>query len=605
MTRGKVSEAQIIQRLRELAPGDFHWELVRLETNIFRVQFPTVEDLQRLLSFGMCKILGTEDILEFQEWKLVEPQGTPLIQAWLRFSGAPSELLRDAREVASLGLMGGKTERVDMDFTRAHGIARLLVSILDIDYVPDMVKWAFRGQVYTLEIQFEDDSLFAEAPAATGDDMSEGDDDTAGKEKMADDSVSEMAKRPEPTSKAAGGGTAPGASVPSTTLRFGSFGPASAPPRLWSERVESGEEIEFSLPPLDFAGTEVEGSGGPESLDIDSSTSACGDVAVVQAGGLTSSGSPDRDSLEAPSHPPVGEPSPRSPVAGRSPLADAQVRREGVGPVASTPPSASVPEGGAIFEMATCTPDRRSGVDGGRGQVAFSSPVLDSARSPRSPGGDRVDVRGVTGGRSPDKFSREEVIMFGGIPDQAAEGRRMSCRLQSHPEVDDMQQRCAVRAAKLREVQVTTGMSVNTSNTIMHFSHDQIVDKAHQLGISLGSNEGEVTNSVNDLLDLEAERALEVIRKLAAVKPMNDSEIDALGVRVLENFCDDLAPPLQEQEEDDENIGTQVDNPSITSTMDREGTSSPKRKWKRKTYPMSVVRRSARIRTAKKFHDEI
>ena len=146
-----------------------------------------------------------------------------------------------------------------------------------------------------------------------------------------------------------------------------------------------------------------------------------------------------------------------------------------------------------------------------------------------------------------------------------------------------MQQRCAVRAAKLREVQVTTGMSVNTSNTIMHFSHDQIVDKAHQLGISLGSNEGEVTNSVNDLLDLEAERALEVIRNLAAVKPMNDSEIDALGVRVLHNFCHDLAPPLQEPEEEDENIGLEVDNPAVMGTLDREGPTSPKRKWKRKT----------------------
>ena len=49
VTRGEVSETQIVQRLRELAPGDFHWELVRLETNLFRVQFPTVEDLQRLL----------------------------------------------------------------------------------------------------------------------------------------------------------------------------------------------------------------------------------------------------------------------------------------------------------------------------------------------------------------------------------------------------------------------------------------------------------------------------------------------------------------------------------------------------------------------------
>lgn len=31
----------------------------------------------------------------------------------------------------------------------------------------------------------------------------------------------------------------------------------------------------------------------------------------------------------------------------------------------------------------------------------------------------------------------------------------------------------------------------------------------------------------------------------------------------------------------------------------------PKRTWKRKVYPVSVVRRSARIRTSKKFHDEI
>ena len=27
VTKGEVSETQIVQRLRELAPGDFHWEL--------------------------------------------------------------------------------------------------------------------------------------------------------------------------------------------------------------------------------------------------------------------------------------------------------------------------------------------------------------------------------------------------------------------------------------------------------------------------------------------------------------------------------------------------------------------------------------------------
>ena len=73
---------------------------------------------------------------------------------------------------------------------------------------------------------------------------------------------------------------------------------------------------------------------------------------------------------------------------------------------------------------------------------------------------------------------------------------------------------------------------------------------ANQLGVSLGSNGSEITKSVNDILDLEAERALEMIRNLAAVKPMNDFDIDALGVRVLDSFCADLAPSLRESEED-------------------------------------------------------
>ena len=97
-----------------------------------------------------------------------------------------------------------------------------------------------------------------------------------------------------------------------------------------------------------------------------------------------------------------------------------------------------------------------------------------------------------------------------------------------------------------------------------------------------------------------------MIRNLAAIKPMNDSDIDALGVRVLDNFCANLANPLSEPEEEDESVEIAVVRPPEPGCEDQlESKISTKRKWKRKIYPSSAVRRSARIRTAKKFHDEI
>ena len=163
-----------------------------------------------------------------------------------------------------------------------------------------------------------------------------------------------------------------------------------------------------------------------------------------------------------------------------------------------------------------------------------------------------------------------------------------------------------MRAAKLHDVEVTTSMSVNTSNSISHFSNAEIINNANLLGVSLGSNDSEISNSVNDILDLEADRALEMIRNLAAVKPMNDSDIDALGVRVLDNFCADLAPSLHESEGEDDTFEVAVVRSTEPGCEDRlEDGNKPKRKWKRKIYPALAVRRSARIHTAKKFHDEI
>ena len=236
----------------------------------------------------------------------------------------------------------------------------------------------------------------------------------------------------------------------------------------------------------------------------------------------------------------------------------------------------------------------------GSDALADASPTVQPRASPIA----CDSVRHTAGGHSPAGVTLEDVIAFGGIRDPLSSGKRFSHRIQDQPDADDIQMGRAMRAAKLRDIEVHTGMSVNTSCSILHFSEHDIIDKANNLGISLGSNDKETAKSINDLLDL----AMDLIRHLAAAKPMNEVDINDLGVNELQSLYEDLVPTegLDAEEEDMVTEGYVAPlQPEATPDTDaqhvEEMKDKPKKTWKRKVYPTSAVRRSARVKQKKKI----
>ena len=115
--------------------------------------------------------------------------------------------------------------------------------------------------MFPLEIEFEDSELFAETVNGADVDMHQGDDNAGAREDQTDEAGRERSNGSGPVAQLPETGSrvepAPPPSVPKSTLRFGSFEPASAPPRLWSDRVDSDDVFEHTLPLLEF-----EGAGG-------------------------------------------------------------------------------------------------------------------------------------------------------------------------------------------------------------------------------------------------------------------------------------------------------------------------------------------------------
>ena len=70
---------------------DYHWEVLRMGQNVYKVQFQSKTELDRLNFFGSFKVPNTSLELSVGDWLARSEPMDGLSQVWVRMRGIPSK----------------------------------------------------------------------------------------------------------------------------------------------------------------------------------------------------------------------------------------------------------------------------------------------------------------------------------------------------------------------------------------------------------------------------------------------------------------------------------------------------------------------------------
>jgi hypothetical protein len=180
------------------------------------------------------------------------------------------------------------------------------------------------------------------------------------------------------------------------------------------------------------------------------------------------------------------------------------------------------------------------------------------------------------------QYTKEQLVAFGGIQEEARRDVRSSGRLRTQPNADMTQMERAMLIAKKRAETPVIGMSASKITSITSFSENQIIDNAKSLGVSLGVSHTECIKSVRLIKDTEIQRSLTMLKCNDQLEKNGEKASLCLAVSRASDLCDDL--------EVEENLVTDEDD-----LIPKAGTRKIKQR-KKKSYDKKNIRRSNRIR---------
>jgi hypothetical protein len=599
---GVMTIPEVVAQLQYLVPDDqYQWEVQQMEDNVFRANFPSRLDLVRAQKFGRFNVPHSQITLSFDFWrKEIEPVWTAE-DVWVRVHDLPPFVLDDFLALWAFGDLFGETVDIDMPFTRANNVLRILINCLDPSIIPASLDIKIRKDFFRLRFEVEG---FQPPPNsdATNDEVPRNDDDmdhdaTNNNSENHEKDREVKRKKNEDSGKGNTNETQPRTSPPGNSL-------STTPVMSGSIEGHFHQDV-----------VSIEATGSPSAVDnlvneedtiLSSSLFVDNmmDASLVESTGCVSSGvhvdaGIGRSSLfnlhgsckptlavmssaggKAAVHgtcsglPLYG---PGAPMGATSIIVGSDcVSSTAMAPANSLPHSSDGPD------VHLSTPNGRvSAIHDGSSlfdhlNVAnlTNIPVSQVDYAAKSPVSPAVMYTPVSQG-----FSKEEIMAFGGIQSEKVKGVRSSGRIRAQCNADVPQLERAMLLAQKRDDQYGQGTMSSQSHSLLSFSDNHIINNASMLGISMGSNSVDRIKAARLIKDNELQRTLTVLKNNAAVE--NNDTTPCLIVSRASDLSDDL---------EDE---TFIDESFVhTSTVANKG----KRNRKKKSYDKTKVRRSHRLR---------
>ena len=131
-----------------------NWEVKALGENTFTTNFPSTDELERMVRVGTVVAKCTVAKMDFETKSNPNVFKYEIPKVWVQFRGLPDDLL-EFPIVWAVGSILGVTRKVDMKFVKAHEMGRIQVAVLDPGLVPDLVDIVIGDFVYELQFRVE------------------------------------------------------------------------------------------------------------------------------------------------------------------------------------------------------------------------------------------------------------------------------------------------------------------------------------------------------------------------------------------------------------------------------------------------------------------